>query len=82
MDTNKLKVLQGLPYKIHSVCGLCQNGFFPNNDWGTCKVTTYKHEKHSVESSQLSIHKYGSCPKFESRKDLFVVLGSFQEFLK
>lgn len=80
MDTNKLKVLRGLPYSIQKTCGLCTHGVFPNNDWGTCQLHTYDHLKHTGEDRKLSIVRYGSCPSFEFHKPLEAMLGSFKEF--
>lgn len=80
MDANKLQVLQALPYQINRCCGLCKHGWFPQNDWGTCEVIKYDHEKHSGPPRKLSIHKYGHCPKFEAKAN--TTLGAFQEFLE
>ena len=79
MDENKLKVLQGVGYKVNPCCGLCKHGWFPQNDWGTCEIHKYAHLKHTGVSRQLSIHKYGSCPKFEAKG--LSTLGAFGEFL-
>ena len=79
MDPTKLRVLQGLPYRIQPVCGLCRHGWFPQNDWGTCEQTSYQHEKHAGPPRQLSVHKFGNCWKFE-RRDNLNFLGGFQEF--
>lgn len=81
MDANKLKVLQALPYQIQKVCGLCKHGVFPLNDWGTCGVYEYTHEKHTGEPRKLSILKYGSCPSFEAYESQVQGLGAYQEFL-
>jgi len=90
MDENKRKKLQEIGYFIGPICGLCKNGVFPNNEWGTCKIFSYKHLKHSDEIRQLSIHKYGSCGeaigfseyavhfKFDESKRAFI--ENFKEF--
>lgn len=79
MDANKLKVLRALPYRINPCCALCQHGWFPKDDWGTCELHTYEHEKHTGPRRQLSIYKQGSCPKFEAKPHL-EHLGAFREF--
>lgn len=81
MDASKLKVLRSLPYRVMPVCGLCLHGWFPKDDWGTCSVHTYEHEKHTGPRRSLSIHKFGTCKKFEPRPNLSH-LGAFEEFLK
>jgi len=78
MDPNKLKVLQEVSYRINPCCGLCKHGWFPQNDWGTCEIQKYEHQKHSGPPRQLSIHKYGRCPKFKAKQN--TNLGLFQEF--
>ncbi len=65
MDLNKLAKLHEIEYKINCVCGLCEWSIFPYNEWGTCELYTYDHLKHSAETNQLSIHKFGSCGKFK-----------------
>lgn len=84
MDANKLQVLRDLPYVISPVCGLCVHGKFvtPNNDWGTCELHQYDHKKHTGPARQLSIVKYGSCPKFTPDATKTGPLAFFQEFVK
>ena len=83
MDENKLEVLKEINYEIHSICGLCKFGVFLKDNWGTCTDTEYVHLKHTEESRELSIHKFGSCgSKFEfdeTKKDVF---HKYEEFLK
>lgn len=81
MDANKLKVLREVGYQIPGVCGLCRHGAFPKNNWGTCNVTTYSHQKHTGDDRQLSIHKFGSCPKFDADPNAVFGLLAFSEFL-
>lgn len=81
MDANKLQVLRDLPYTIKPVCGLCEHGVFPNNEWGTCQVQQYDHQKHTGPARQLSIVKYGSCPKFKADPVKTAPLALFQEFM-
>lgn len=81
MDKNKLKVLQDLPYKIKAVCGNCIHADLKEGvRFGTCKITSYEHLKHSAETSQLSIYKFGSCPKHEFGDQYEYVLGAWAEF--
>lgn len=80
MDKNKLQVLRELPYRVQRVCGLCLHGQFPTNDWGTCATAVYDHQKHSEAIRQLSITRFGSCPKFEAGSKV-EGLGGFKEFL-
>ena len=65
MDNNKLKVLREIGYRIMPTCGDCVWAEFPQDDWGTCGLHDYQHEKHTGEKRQLSIHKSGNCPQFE-----------------
>ena len=81
MDADKLRVLHEIQYGVSRVCGLCRFGWFPNNDWGTCEQHTYEHEKHVPGRRQLSIHKFGSCPRFELAEPRAHLLGAFQRFL-
>jgi hypothetical protein len=81
MDENKRKVLQRLGYVIRPSCGLCQKSDIgPGSDWGTCKLHTYSHLKHSESNRQLSVNRYGSCPEFEI--NFAVDLGGFGEFFR
>lgn len=79
MDANKLKVLRDLQYRIPPVCGLCKHGEFVSDDWGGCKVQTYEHLKHE-RTHPLSIHRFGSCPKFEADPKRVARLNAFAEF--
>ncbi len=81
MDANKLQVLRDLPYKIPAVCGLCAHGEFPNNEWGTCRAQQYDHVKHTGPARQLSIVKFGTCPKFVQDIAKTTQLSLFREFM-
>lgn len=81
MDQNKLKVLQEIEYKIPSVCSLCFHGDFPQNDFGTCKINTYAHLKHTGDVRNLSIHKLGSCAMFTENSKEVAKLGTYGQFL-
>lgn len=81
MDANKLKVLQEIEYKISAVCSLCLHGEFPQNDFGTCSIHTYEHQKHSDQTRKLSVHKLGSCAMFTENQQAIAKLGSYEQFL-
>ena len=81
MDANKLKVLREIGYAIQKTCGNCLHATFPSNDWGTCGIWTYQHEKHTGDVRELSINKDGVCPHHEVDEASSVVLGAFREFL-
>ena len=81
MDASKLLKLQEMNYQVRKVCGLCQHGNFPNNKWGTCDLYTYKHLKHKIATSELSIHEFGSCEHFKLDESKVVKLGSYKGFL-
>lgn len=82
MDANKLKVLREIGYQIMPVCGLCKHGSFVGADlWGGCKQHSYVHLKHGREHD-LSIHRFGTCPKFEADPSKTGLLVAFEEFLK
>lgn len=83
MDKNKLKVLQDIEYQVKRTCGTCINASIkPATDWGTCKIWTYEHLKHTEERSQLSINRYGQCSSHEAPFSMSVHLGGFIEFLE
>ena len=80
MDSNKLKVLTSVNYKVLNTCGRCKHSNFrPNTRWGKCSIIKYEHQKHSVSSRRLSIHKSGVCDKFEASQ--VEVLGGYEELL-
>lgn len=81
MDENKLEVLKSLPYEITPCCGLCLHGIFGGNrEWGTCSVIKYEHLKHTTDGRQLSINKFGGCPKFEIKENPSIMFDKFVEF--
>jgi len=82
MDANKLAELKQLAYTIPQTCGLCRHGQFPNDDWGTCEIHTYAHQKHTAAQRHLSIYKGGTCAKFEANYDTVLALGAFAEFIE
>lgn len=81
MDANKRKTLIAVGYEIGAVCGRCIHADIqPKSDWGTCKIMTYRHKKHTEEIRQLSIYRYGSCNYFiPPQKEN---LDGFSEFIK
>lgn len=80
MDANKLEKLKEIGFNLKPTCMLCVAGEFPNNDWGTCAINSYKHLKHTDELRKMSIHKSGSCSRFllDERKE--EELESFKQF--
>jgi hypothetical protein len=79
VDENKLRILRKVGYRFPPTCGRCKHGIFPQNQWGTCGIHKYEHQKHTGPARALSIHMLGSCPQFESQG---VSLGAYQEFLQ
>jgi hypothetical protein len=77
MDKNKLDKLKSINYSIHECCGICKHSNHFSDDWSTCKIHTYEHQKHSTSLRDMSIFKYGYCRDFELNVDL----GSWQEFI-
>lgn len=80
MDANKRQVLIDIGYKILPVCGLCKHSTFLKENWGACNIQTYDHLKHSDAKRQLSIHRFGTCPKFEIDEIKKSELVKFDEF--
>lgn len=83
MDENKLKELKRVGYEIHKCCGLCENfACLGLSDFGTCKVITYQHLKHSDAKRQLSVNRYGSCKDgFKLSQDGMRILGVWDQFI-
>lgn len=81
MDKNKQLKLREIGYRVNESCGTCVHASFPNDDWGTCGIHTYEHQKHNAEVSQLSINKFGSCPKYEAHPVATAKLHAFDEFV-
>ena len=81
MDSNKLKVLKSVNYRIVNTCSRCEYSSFSRvgNNFGTCEVTTYKHLKHSNSVRQLSIHRSGVCNKFKRLR--YETLGGYEELI-
>jgi hypothetical protein len=82
MDKNKQEELRRIGYRIPKTCALCVHGVFPSNEWGTCAVRTYDHQKHSDAKRQLSIVQTGSCTDlFELDETKAARLGAYREFI-
>jgi len=82
MDANKLKVLQEIGYRINPSCETCSHSDLSVDGWGYCGAHEYQHQKHSEESSFLSIHRMGWCTEWEIDKTKLATLGlhAFKEF--
>lgn len=65
MDSNKLNKLKDIKYRIQDCCGTCVYANLSPDGWGTCMKHIYKHQKHSGEERQVSIHQYGVCVDFK-----------------
>lgn len=87
MDKTKLAVLRDINYAFPQTCGMCRFGAFTGfangqpRLWGTCSFHQYKHETHTGEPRQLSIHLFGGCDAFQVRLDMEPSLHGFSEFL-
>jgi len=83
MDANKLTVLRDLNYTIKPSCETCAHSDLSKDGWGYCNVHTYQHLKHSEEVSRLSIHRSGSCARWELDENKLAMLGlhAFREFV-
>lgn len=83
MDVNKLRVLQGLPYRVLPTCALCRHGdFLSGREWGTCGAHAYRHAKHSGETlRQLSINRSGTCPSFSMDEGRLALLEGFADLV-
>ncbi len=69
-DPAKLEALQAAGFKILPVCATCRflDRAGPRNwAWGTCQIIKYRHEKHTGEARQATVHVAGSCDKHEMR---------------
>lgn len=84
MDANKLSLLRSLQYRIGSSCGMCKHGVFRDikDDFGSCMLQTYEHQKHTGPARQLSVHRNGSCPKYVPDPAKVARLGAWAEFVK
>ena len=78
LDTNKLKVLQGIGYRMRRV----STPIYPQTGGGYCGVHEYQHIKHSEGTSFLSVHRLGWCKQWELNVETLATLGlhAFREF--
>jgi len=83
MDANKLKVLREIGYTIQPSCETCSNSDLSSDGWGYCGVHTYEHLKHNEDSSFASVHRLGTCSKWERDEKKIALLGlhAFHEFM-
>jgi hypothetical protein len=80
MDANKLETLRGIGYKIRRTCGNCAFGrFVEGSDFGLCMIQRYQHLKHTEGDRNLSVNKYGVCPKYTAGLPA-ATLGPWREF--
>lgn len=82
MDANKLKVLQDIGYEVQKVCGLCRHAQLSPDGWGTCAIQSYQHLKHTGDPRQLSITRYGGCPKFKASDHALGQLAGFKQLMR
>lgn len=86
MDENKLDKLRKIKYSVKKCCGNCENGVFPSNEWGTCKVNLYSHKKHTggAEGSlrNMSIIKFGYCSGHKFSDDFIASAMHYDEFVE
>lgn len=84
MDENKLKKLRSIDYVIQPTCETCVHGDFKGKAqvFGTCKIHTYDHLKHSDSTRQLSIHAHGHCSEYKANptSSVHAALGAWVEF--
>lgn len=82
MDENKRLVLQQIDYNIQKSCGMCiHSSFVGSGNFGDCRVNKYEHLKHTDRVRNLSIHRYGSCPKFEWKTVDQFATKTWKEFI-
>ena len=75
-DENKLRALEAVGFTLKDVCGACEH-FRPGRarPWGTCRVTTYSHGKHSGADREASVPDSGWCPRFYAAGAVLVDLA-------
>ena len=79
-DANKFAKLREIGYTVPITCGLCTYGTFAKGqDWGTCRLYQYDHLKHTGPARDVSIIRFGTCPKALLYSAL--ALGAHAEFL-
>ena len=75
--------MHSIGFKIQSGCGMCAHGKFSyGSSWGTCKVFSYEHLKHSKSSRELSVHSHGICKdEFTWNSASVLLIGKYEEFM-
>ncbi len=84
MDHNKYLKLLEIGYEIRPVCSTCVHGRFENayEIFGTCKLHSYQHLKHSQSERELSVFRAGCCQNHEPNPGTEAALHGFKEFVK
>lgn len=78
MDANKAKRLREIGYRIGGTCDSCADfDAKPGQMFGTCKLWTYKHEKHTGDERQLSVSSQGGCPNWSQSEVSLYIHSSF-----
>lgn len=68
MDENKLQVLNAMGFRLPDCCAFCKHAqFISDEEFGTCAIHTYFHQKHSDSRRNVSIHRAGVCKDFTSK---------------
>ncbi len=84
MDENKRLKLVEIGYEIRPTCITCVHGRFDNvfEIFGTCKLHSYEHLKHSAKKRELSVFKSGCCTEHEMNPGTEATMHGFKEFVK
>lgn len=86
MDKNKLDKLHEIDYVIQTCCGICDHFRRPQYNmglnFGTCKIHSYKHLKHTGEERELSVFESGWCKSFKMNERVELLLLHWKEFVK
>lgn len=70
MDENKLAKMKEVGYKHMACCLTCKySNINPGCIWGTCKLYTYKHKKHTGHEREMSVMVTGSCPAWDGDEE-------------
>ncbi len=86
-DANKFYKLEQIHYTVRRCCLLCVYGDFSDaterNPFGSCRLHTYRHAKHSGPPRGVSIVLMGSCADIDLEGvPLGPPLGSHAGFLE
>lgn len=82
MDSNKLKVLNQIGYRIKRCCGNCEHfkrggGYNRRGAFGDCTLHKYVHQKHTGGERDLSSYEAGYCDDHQWNNR---VVGSMHAF--